>query len=213
MTKFIVVMLLCGIAVQASYAQTEKGTQNLGLSLNFATATSHSTSFDPYTLSSYRSETKNNSFGISPSYSYFVADKLDLSISAGYSYSNSDTDNGNVFPQKQTQRRIAGTIQLRKYFLFNDKIGIRTGPLFSYERGKQTAEYNSIKSSYNTDTYNGGLRLDFVYYPFKKVGFASTIGNMYYTYQKADNGNTPADYKSFQVNFVDYLNLSFFYIF
>lgn len=212
MKKLLVVMLLCGVAIQASYAQTEKGTQNLGLSFGVSTSTTKYPTGYPDNV--VYSETKNNTYAIAPLYSYFVADKLDISIEAGLSLTNLDNSNFDVV-QKQRLTSLSGTIQLRKYFLFNDKIGVRTGPTFTYQRGKRSFETTPDyeQPSVNSDTYTGGLRLDFVYYPFKKLGVASTISNVNYSYSKSRQDQYKTTSKAFNANFVNSLNLSFFYIF
>ncbi|RVU02026.1 autotransporter outer membrane beta-barrel domain-containing protein [Mucilaginibacter limnophilus] len=209
MTKFFVVMLLCGIAVQASYAQTEKGQQHLGLSFGASTTNGERTDFDFQNNVTVEAKTKSNQYNIAASYSYFIADKLDLGLSAGYGYGNNEvTNTPNGYNLKSDS--YFSNIFLRKYFLFNDKIGVRTGPSLAYSKSKNKY-VNYPEQTQNIKEISGGIRLDFVYFPVKNLGLASGIGNVSYSHQKT-TGYQPASSNTFGISFINSLNLSIYYI-
>jgi len=216
MKKIILVVLLCGTAIQTSFAQTEKGSQNIGVSFGVYTnnSTASGTDYNTGIVTDYKS--KNTSYSIAPSYSYFVADKLDIGITAGYSYYNSNYDTYYASAIKQTDQKYTGGIFLRKYILFKDKIGIRTGPIFEYSKNTQKANQTLLSGEQthferNYETYSGGVRLDVVYFPIKKIGLAASVGNIYYSHQKA-YGNDHGTSDSFQASFVNGLYFSFYYV-
>ena len=86
MYKKLLLLTFAVVTIQAAKAQTEKGSQNLGATFQVSTSTSNSRSFNQVT-NSYgdNSKGKATTYGISPNYSYFIADKLDLGASLGYS--------------------------------------------------------------------------------------------------------------------------------
>jgi len=67
----------------------------------------------------------------------------------------------------------------------------------------------------NTNTVSGGILLDFVYFPYKKVGLAASMGSLNYTHN--DIKETSYGYKSttntFGFNFFSGVNFSVFYSF
>ncbi|MCC8409729.1 autotransporter outer membrane beta-barrel domain-containing protein [Mucilaginibacter sp. UR6-1] len=207
MKKIIAAMLLC-VASSTAFAQTEKGTQNIGASFSIQTSDSKNNYFDG--AINISSNIKLNIYNAGINYAYFVADKLDLGVLAGYSYQKNSQDNNDTEFLQKVNGYFAG-IQLRKYVLFNDKIGIRTGPSFTYARDKSTSKY-SIQNDQvtNTDSYNGRLGLDFVFYPTKHLGITSSIGSIYYTHSKS-KGFYEGSSNNFGANFVNNLNLGFFY--
>jgi hypothetical protein len=140
---------------------------------------------------------------------------LDVGLAVGYAYSSYKYENGVSSSQGQTNKNFFSSINLRKYFLYDNKIGIRTGPYFSYARYNQSYTY-STSSQYNSNidgnVYTGGIGLDFVYYPIKKLGLAATMGNLSYLYQNT-NGRTDGTNNSFNLSFANSLLLSVNYVF
>jgi hypothetical protein len=215
MYKKLLLVFVSIIAINAAQAQTEKGNQSLGLNFglstnNFNTRTlnSNTNSYDPQVT------VKQKNYSISPSYSYFIADKLDVGLAVGYSYSSYKYENSAISPQDQIVKSFYSSINLRKYFLYDNKIGIRTGPYFSYQRYTQSYTVNNSQLNSNTDgnTYTGGIGLDFVYYPVKKIGLAATMGNLSYSHQTT-NGNTDGTSNNFNLGFANSLLLSINYVF
>ncbi|MBV8388293.1 MAG: outer membrane beta-barrel protein [Mucilaginibacter sp.] len=193
MKKCIFLIAAFVLATVASNAQTEKGSQTLGASLGFDYNKTGGVYISPYDNSITPAGGKTTSFNIGPSYSYFIADKLDLGVSLSYGQSNTTYTNTPIYPEKQSSYAFISSIYLRKYYMFGDKLGLRTGPYFGYEKGDSKSTYlgsnalNSEDSKY--DEYSAGARLEFVYYPSKKLGFAAYVASIDWYYVKFDNGN------------------------
>ena len=215
MYKKLLLAFVSIIAIQTAKAQTEKGSQMLGASFGVST-----TSADSKTLNlndnTYGSNShgKQTSYDFAPGYSYFIADKLDIGVSVGYGRSKQEYTNADQVTV-QKSHGFNGTIYLRKYFLYDNKIGVRTGPYISYGASKQTSSLDNSNSNYynyDTDIYNGGIGLDFVYFPIKKLGLAARMGNMSYTHQTVD-GTSKGTSNSFNLSFANSLSLSVNYVF
>jgi long-subunit fatty acid transport protein len=214
MHKKLFLALVAIIAIHAAKAQTEKGSQMLGASFGFSTSSSDTKAFNnspnSYDLSVHG---KIKSYNIAPSYSYFIADKLDLGVSVGYGRVKSES-NGN-YASLQKTHSFSSAVYLRKYFLYENKVGIRTGPYFSYINSNQTFLYsNTTPGAYNYagDIYSGGIGLDFVYFPIKKLGLSAGMGSISYTHQVVD-GTSKGTSNSFGLNFANSLSLSVNYVF
>lgn len=215
MYKKLLLVVLSVIALQTAKAQTEKGSQSLGLSFGVSTQNSNASYYSSYTNSyGANSKGKQTSYYIAPSYSYFIADKLDIGTSLNYGSSNTKYDPAINTSTKQTSRGVDASIFLRKYFLYENKIGIRTGPYLSYEKAKQTSTYadNQNNSNSDIDSYSGGLSLDFVYYPTKKIGLAAGLANLSYRHQK-NKGYMEGSSNTFNLSMVNNLTLSIYYVF
>jgi len=132
--KLLLVVLSC-IALQTVKAQTEKGSQSLGLGFSVATSNTNTSYYNSVSGTySTNAKGKQTSFSVAPSYSYFIADKLDIGTSLSYGQSTTKYNPDLSTATKSTSKGFTGSIFLRKYFLYNDKIGIRTGPYFNYEK-------------------------------------------------------------------------------
>jgi hypothetical protein len=213
MYKKLLLVLLSIITIQAAKAQTEKGSQNLGLT--FGVSTINSNNRNTNSLDNTYSQTDNikqTSYSFVPDYSYFIADKLDIGVGLGYGHSNSKY-NTNMDPtSEQISKSFSAIVSLRKYFLFDNKIGIRTGPFLRYQIIKQENIYTDSKNNYDSDVYAGGISMDFVYYPAKNIGLAAGLGNISYSHQK-NTGNTEGSFNVFGANFANNLSLSVYYVF
>ena len=216
MYKKLLLVFLSIIAINAAQAQTEKDNQSLGLNFGLSTNNSNTRTLN-YNTNNYDTEVKGKqkNYSISPTYSYFIADKLDVGLAVGYSYSSNKYDNSSFSPQDQSGKSFFSSINVRKYFLYDNKIGIRTGPYLSYQRLSQSYTYSSNSQlNYNTNSnvYTGGVGIDFVYYPLKKLGLAATMGNLNYSHQNT-TGNTDGTYNSFNLVFANSLIFSVNYVF
>jgi hypothetical protein len=215
MYKKLLLVAVSIITIQTAKAQTEKGSQNLGLGFNVSTTSSNASYFSSYT-NSYGANIKGKQtwYSIAPSYSYFIADKLDIGTSLSYGSSNTKYDPALNTTTKETSKGFNGSIFLRKYFLYDNKIGIRTGPYLSYGKTKQTSTYTDSQNNYNSDidSYGGGLSLDFVYYPAKNIGLAAGLANLGYAHQKSKGYNEGSS-NTFNLSMVNNLSLSVFYAF
>lgn len=200
-------MLLC-VASSAAFAQTEKGTQNVGVSFAIQNSDSKNTSFDGATTTT--DKVKFNVYNATVNYSYFIADKLDIAVFTGYGFQeNSRKNDLSAYTQKFTS--LFAGVQLRKYILFNDKIGIRTGPSFQYSRDRQTLNLDEESDNVTTtNSYTGRVGLDFAFYPTKHLGITSNVANISYSHSKS-KGYTTGSSNTFSANLVNYLNLGFFY--
>jgi hypothetical protein len=215
MYKKLFLVFVSIIAIQTAKAQTEKGTQSLGLSFGLRTTSSDFKVLDQST-NTYgpATEGKLTSYSIGPNYSYFIADKLDLGLSVGYSSTKQSYNSNQISPQEQSDNAFTSSLYLRKYFLYDNKIGIRTGPRFSYQRMNSKQEYNSstVNFEIHNNIYTGGVGLDFVYFPVKKLGLTAFLGGADYTHQ-TQTGYTEGTYNSFNLSFANSLILSVNYIF
>ena len=219
MKKTIFLIAAFVFAAVIAHAQTEKGSQTLGASLGFSYNKNSGFNFNPYDNSSSSADSKSTNFTIGPSYSYFIADKLDLGATVFYNTSTSDYTPAPNNLSRLSANSFGGMAFLRKYFLHDGKIGVRTGPYIGYDRSRNTLIYsaNIIGANQNneTDNYRVGGRLDLVYFPSKRFGFSATLASLDYVHYKTDagvqghaSGNT-ADLNLINNN----LQLSVFYAF
>ncbi|MHB8209403.1 hypothetical protein [Mucilaginibacter sp.] len=220
MKKLMLLIAAFVFVYQASQAQTEKGTQTIGANLGFGYSKNDQLYISTYDQSTSNQNGKTTYFNIGPSYSYFIANNLDLGASLQYqSYVTNYNPDTYSSLSKQINRNYGGSIYLRKYFMYANKIGLRAGPYLDYE--KQITKYD-YSGSNATDSFNGnddnfsaGVNLDLVYYPSKHLGMSASIANVSYQHTKINNanqGNGSID----NVNF-DFINngltFSVFYVF
>jgi hypothetical protein len=204
-------------------AQTQKGSHLLGGSLSFVTGKGTTTE---YPMDAGGAPTlinnKINSFSIGPSYSYFVANNLDLGGSLAYSTFRETSILPNVASEMEKQRGFNYSVYLRKYFLFENKVGFRVGPYMSYQHTKASSDFGSsvvgvqeIKSK----LFDAGIGFDFVYFPTQRIGLAANIGALGYehiNYTRSDNNQLSMQEKdrTFGLNLANSnLALSVFYSF
>jgi hypothetical protein len=203
---------------QISNAQTEKGSQTLGINLNGFYQSQNGNVINTYDNSSSSEASTTKSFGIGPAYGYFIADKLDLSASLDYGYTKT-TSAGIYNAPLSEQKNYTGTLALRKYFLYQNKIGFRAGPYLSYNNNDNKTTYNADNSNndYNSNTKNyvAGFNLDLVYYPSKHVGISATLLNAEYDHFKTNNGSQGQYSGNYEgLSFINNgLTFSVFYVF
>ena len=208
---FITAFLLM---LHAANAQTQKGDQSLGLSLNFNTGNNNY-----YYQGTAPSLTNFTSFSAIPNYSYFIANNLDIGAGVGYGHGK-DTYNyiSPGSPTADDNNRYSGIIYLRKYYLFNNKIGIRTGPYFSYQHSTDSYTYTPDLSNSDlnskTNNYQAGISTDFVYYPTTKIGLALNVGSLYYNRSKLNGTQVNSNSSTVNLQFLNNnLVLSAYYVF
>jgi hypothetical protein len=181
--SFLVVALFSGFTLSA---QTQKGSHLLGgsFSVNHSTVETHAGPDSPTSSDN----NKSNSFSVGPSYSYFVADNLGLGVDVGYSHSHNDSHNS-IRSGETNYNGYSGSISLKKYFLFEKKIGVRTGPFASYDNAK--AKSTNTDEFYRGDQLSkifiAGVALDFVYFPVKKIGLVASLGSLSYLKSKVQD--------------------------
>jgi len=212
-------------ASQVSNAQTEKGTETIGANIGFSYTNASDFTVSVANGSTSTLDTKTTTFNIGPIYSYFIADKLD--IGAALTYSSSTLKNmagtyattNDSYPTKQSSDNFSTTLFIRKYFMYQNKIGFRTEGFLGYSHQDNTNTYAPSFAGYNydneTDYYSAGTNLDLVYYPSKKLGVSATIATLEYYHYTANNANQGHDSgDNITFNFVNSgLSLSVFYVF
>lgn len=221
MNKFLILFAALVCAYQLSYAQTEKGNQTLGLNVGLQYNQSSDNLFDNTNMLSTTSNVKTTNFTLGPLYSYFIADKLDLGGTFTLqSYSINTTYLDATSNYKIHNNSYVAMIYLRKYFLYANKIGIRTGPEASYiwaNQGYQNPAQNGGNNSSEGHAYRLGGRLDAVYFPSKHLGVSAILANLDFQHgnnKQVNNSNVDkTSSNSIDFSLISGLNLSLFYVF
>jgi len=219
MKKTISLIAALLLATGVLYAQTEKGNQTIGLNMGFGYNKSSGVVINPFDNTSTNQSTKQTNFNIGPAYSYFIADKLDLGVGLTYGTSTSDFSPVPNYLSKLSSYYFDSRVYLRKYFMYKDKIGIRTGPYAGYSKTNNKAVYTGTSTGANQDNttqnLNAGMRLELVYFPTKKLGFSAYLASLDYSHYKTDSGTQGhASGDSADLNLIsNNLSLSVFYVF
>ncbi|WP_158826344.1 outer membrane beta-barrel protein [Mucilaginibacter lacusdianchii] len=220
MNKKLFLMLSVVAASITTKAQTQKGNHLLGggfgVGFDKATVTGMSNN------ANYQYLKKTTSLSVGPTYSFFIADKLDLGISGNWNWGRSrytDQDNSITYKGQQSDNStsVLANVYLRKYFLYNNKVGIRTGPFVQYLYGRSRSfyvqnlvdDYNVADTKFSTKAFSAGIGLDFVYFPTSRLGITAALGSLAYSHanqSQDDIYRTKTD--SFGVSLVSSLNLS-----
>jgi outer membrane protein assembly factor BamA len=219
MKKNLIAVAALAFTIQFAHAQTEKGNQTLGLNLGYTYSKATEIPVDPASNGGISIQSsKTTTFNIGPSYSYFIANNLDLGVSLFYN--NSTQATSQISPRATlSNTNYGGSVFLRKYVLYNNKIGFRTGGSVGYSYNRNKTDYQGNFSTNNTNykgnVFTGGLLLDLVYYPTTKLGLAANIANATYSHGRVDNGLlTRGTTNDFNFNFINNgLVLSVFYTF
>jgi hypothetical protein len=224
MKKNLFVCAALLLAFKISYAQTEKGTQTLGLDFGASRSTTNQSTINPVDNSTQSLGTAATNFTFGPNYSYFIADKLDIGAALSYqastqTYTATSAADNSGYPTKYSNKNFDATVYIRKYYMYKNMIGFRTGAYFIYSDGTDKTTYlgtyAASSSSGTSHQYDAQLRLDLVYYPSKRLGVSANIAEAGYSWYKANSVNQPnSSGDSANINFVtDGLQLSVFYIF
>jgi len=220
MKKKLILTFALLLAFVVSHAQTEKGTQTIGINLQYLHSDQGGSVISPVDNSVTSAGFKYTNFNIGPLYSYFIANNLDLGASISYQ-NNQDSypANSNSAMSKSTSKSIGGAIYLRKYFMYKDVIGLRVGPMLRYSHGTGTETYFPAYVAYNqnskSDFTNIGLQAELVYYPTKHIGLSAMLANAGFSHQSTSNGNQGRQsYNDSYLNLINNgLSLSAFYSF
>jgi len=219
MNKFLILIAAFLLIIQFSNAQTTAGTQNLEFSLSYLSSKNNVLLIDPGSSSSLSFLNKTSSFGIGPGYAYFIANNLD--IGGSLSYSSYTSDNSNTYtgiPLNESNRDLTGLVFIRKYFLYQNKIGFRTGLYLGYERQTLNTTNTPSQTIYDQNSsaneYSAGLRFDIVYYPLKHFGVTATLANIGYdSYKENNTTQGSGSGTGFNANFTNGLQLGMVYMF
>jgi len=215
-TLFLIAAMV--LAVTLSHAQTEKGSQTLGLNLGFAYQKDNNLLVNYFDNSTTSQSSKLTSFNIGPAYSYFIADKLDLGAVLSFGTSTETFSPLANTLSKLSGHNFGGTVYLRKYFMFSDKIGLRAGPYLGYNRLNSKAFYytnTAANQDNSTDRFSAGMRLELVYFPAKHFGFSASLASLDYGHYKTDSGaRGSSSGDNIDLNLVSNgLSFSVFYVF
>ena len=207
-----------------SNAQTEKGSQTVGFNLSYSGSRYNDNYFDNSNSATSLNKVKSTQFTLGPVYSYFIADRVDVGASfslTSYSTSTRPTEPGipgNSFHNRNSE----ATVFVRKYFLYEGKIGIRTGPYAGYNWANQgygtgNGLVDPGVTNYRSHGYEAGAKLEAVYFPSKRLGVSAMIANLEYQHFTGKNltssGIERTDGNDINVYFVNNLSLSLFYVF
>ncbi|MDB5087400.1 MAG: hypothetical protein JWR09_1394 [Mucilaginibacter sp.] len=223
MKKFLILIAAFLCINQFSNAQTEKGNQTLGFNVGLQYTRNSDNLFDNTGMANSTSNFKNTNLTLGPLYSYFIADKIDLGASFMLNSYNTSTTYPNVSgANKSHNNSYNALVYLRKYFLYANKIGVRTGPYAGYLWANQGYQYPADQASNNYSStghaYQLGAKLEAVYFPSKHFGVSALLANL--DFQHGNNksvNNTNIDKTN--SNSVDFsfinngLGLSLFYVF
>ncbi|MFI5141508.1 MAG: hypothetical protein ACHQII_04045 [Bacteroidia bacterium] len=228
MKKILILITAIVFAYQVSNAQTEKGSQTLGLNFGFSASNSNYYTIIPSTSPL---TTSINSFNIGPTYSYFIANNLDIGGSLSYSSSSTTNTTGDIattndtYPTNVTSGNFTGTLFIRKYFMYKNKIGFRAEGYAGLSTGTTKDTYSSTYSAdnykTNTNYYSGGAAIDLLFFPSKNLGVSASLANLEYyhftytttyTANNANQAHNNGDNLTF--SFINNgLTLSVFYVF
>lgn len=194
--KKLTLLLLAALSGLTASPQTEKGKHWIGGSF----ALSHNKVEETSTAESpiFGATRKQNSYQVGPSYSYFVADKLSVSANVGYTHShldqtyyNNPTLQINNSTSETTSNGYFASVAMNKFFLYENKVGIKTGPYAQYNlteskiRQSDTGDNVALESK----GFAAGIGVDFVYFPVKKIGLVASLGTLAYSQTKFEGAN------------------------
>lgn len=195
-------LLLIFAVTGASLAQTEKGTQYLGLELSAGSKTEKSTGYNDQTV-------RELGFGISPSYSYFVADRWELRGAFGVSISNRRSKSDD-FVSKTKSYGLVPQIALRRHLMVSDKLGFATGPYVFYAFGKN--DYQEFEKTTN-EQFQTGVDLQVEYFPTRNFGISAGLFGVSYGILKVTEADQERfKVRSFSAGLTNQLNLRVFYV-
>ena len=220
--KKLTLLLLAALSGLTASAQTEKGKQWIGGSVS-ASHNKVEEAVNNTGFGSMEGTRRQNSFQVGPSYTYFVAEKLSLSATVAYTHGHSDQSYiNNSNPQlnnatvETTSNGYNAYLHLDKYFLYDNKIGIRTGPYAQYYISNSKSGGNPDYSTVNYDAkaFGAGLSLDFVYFPAKRIALIASLGNLSYSKSKYESESTTNEQTDFGLNFLNNApSFTFAYVF
>lgn len=208
--KKLTLLLLAALSGLTASAQTEKGSQMIGGSFSL-----NHTKSEPVNTAAAEASNKQNAFSIGPSYTYFLANNLGLTASLGYSHSHSDQYAGNA-SSETTNNGVFASLALNKYFLFEDKIGVRTGPFASYntQKARVSSTYDYNGGDFDFKGYSAGLNLEFVYFPVKRIGLVASLGSLAYSRTEFERSTGDSKQTDLSLNFLNNApSFSFYYVF
>lgn len=202
----LLVLALASISV--ARAQTEKGAKTLGFSVNYSTQKNYRDGI---------TEEKMTYFGIGPSFSFFVKDRLEIGTSLSYFHENRDYEGQNSYVSALKGQQFGLSVFLQKHIMLSEQFGIRTGPYASIFSGDSESSYpTEPKREMTSKGFRGGLNLGIEYFPVKNIGIAANLASLSYTHTKEEvkgTTETVSKINSFGLDVTNGLNLSIFLVF
>jgi len=219
MKKSLALIAAILFAYQISNAQTQKGKQTFGLDGGYNHST-NGNSYNTYNGVPTPQEIKLTNARIGPSYGYFIANGSEIGGSLFYSYFRQTNNIYYPYPMStiftETKTNSFGVSAFfRKYVLYQNKIGFRTGPYASYQWGKNdNTTIPGVAYGTKSSGYAVGGNFDLVYYPTNKFGLAATIANLSYARNKANDDQYNSHDENFTFRLINSgLSLTAFYTF
>lgn len=202
MKNNIFCLLLIFAVTGAGFAQTEKGTQYLGLELSGRTKTERSTGLNDLTV-------RDLGFSIAPGYSYFLADRWELRGGFGVSISKRRSES-NVFVNKSKSYGLIPQVAIKRHLMISDKLGFATGPYVFYAFSKHDPE--NFDETTN-EQFQTGIDLQVEYFPIRHLGVSAGLLDVSYSrvkFTEADQERFKT--RSFSAGLRNQLNFRVFYI-
>ncbi len=196
-------------------AQTSKGSMMLGGSLSFNSGKDESTDINGGT-SMVTDETKIRDLNFTPSFGYFVADKLAVGLVFSLASNSMTTTvpNATGFSKKEEKQVLSGAafgLFLRKYLMTNEKFGFYGQASFvrgSYkvEETYTLANGNSTKDLAKGPATIADLSAGIVYFPSKRIGLHAGFGGLGWskisiTSSESTSPNASSNFESSGFNF------------
>ena len=206
--KKLTLLLLAALCSLTASAQTEKGRQWIGGSFSLSHNKAEESSSPEFSV--IGAMRKQNSYQIGPSYTYFVADKLSILANVGYThshldqtyYNNPTLQINNSTSESKTNGYFA-SLGINKFFLYEDKVGIKTGPYAQYNLTKSTISQSDSSNNleFESTGFTAGIGLDFVYFPVKKIGLVASLGSLAFSHIKSEGATNTNKQTDFGLNF------------
>ena len=222
MNKFLILIAAFLSIYQVSTAQTEKGNQTVGFNVSYSGSSFTDNVFSNTGYSF--SKIKTTFFTLGPLYSYFIADRVDMgaSFSLNSYTTNTNSPNSSITEYGNHNKSYEALMYVRKYFLYANKIGVRTGPYVGYTwadqgYGNQDSRSDNLFSQ-KSHGYEAGAKLEAVYFPSKRLGVSAMIANFQYEHFKGKNSSSAGleqtNGNNINFSFINSgLALSLFYVF
>jgi len=198
-----VCLLLIFAGTEVILAQTEKGTQYLGLESAASAKTTKSTDAPNMTR-------RELYYSITPAYSYFFADQWELKGGLGLAVSSDRTNRaGNI--SKTSTYALVPSIALRRHLMLSTKLGIAGGPyaFYAFNKTNYPSEENMEYKQYDI-----GADLHIEYFLMQRFGISARLFGLSYSKVNLDQKDYP-EFKSssFSAGLSNQLSLRFFYVF
>lgn len=157
---------------------------------------------------------KSNSFSVSPSLGFFIAENLSIGARLGYSNYVYETYNSSDLTYQSKSKHISPALFAERYFSLSDHFLFSVVGNLSFNRGKETTkQFNQItgevyKNTSDTYTLSAGLNPTFTFLPSEKWGIQAGVGSLYYSYSR--NLSTETKTNSFNLS-LGSVSLGIFY--